>query len=84
MKQVDSTALSWHRTDMAGSSVGSLYKATQLDNGTLQYYKLSRYVGGRVVGHESINEVIVSRLLDVLGLEHTTHTLVDAAGCLKT
>lgn len=83
MRKVDLTELSWHRNDIAGSSVGSLYKATQLENGVCLYYKLSRYMGGRLVGHEAINEVIVSRLLDVLELEHTSYDLIDAAVSIK-
>ena len=35
------------------------------------YYKMSNYDSYRgVFGHESVNELIVSRVLDVLGIEH--------------
>lgn len=39
------------------------------------YYKLSAgdYLSG-FYGHEAVNEVIVSRLLDLLGIEHTKYT----------
>lgn len=83
MRKVDLTELSWHRNDIAGSSVGSLYKATRFENDVCLYYKLSRYMGGRLVGHEAINEVIVSRLLDVLEIEHTSYDLIDAAVSIK-
>lgn len=31
-----------------------------------------------VVGHECVNEIIVDRLLTVLGIEHLDYTLINA------
>ena len=43
------------------------------------YYKMSNYDSYRgVFGHESVNELIVSRVLDVLGIEHVRYRLVHA------
>ena len=43
------------------------------------YYKLSNFdsVNG-VIGHESVNEIIVDRLLTILGVEHIHYQLINA------
>ena len=43
------------------------------------YYKLSNYDCDRgIFGHECVNELIVSRLMDVLGIPHADYKLVYA------
>lgn len=43
-------------------------------NGKKTYYKLSNYDAFRgVIGHESVNEIIVDRLLTLLGVEHLSY-----------
>ena len=43
------------------------------------YYKLSNFdkVQG-VTGHECVNEIIVDRLLNILGVEHLSYSLIHA------
>lgn len=78
MKPVDLTDLEWRRLSEAGSSGGSLYKAMHIVDGVAYYYKMPLVIGKKVVGHEAVNEVIVSRLLDILGIPHTTYELQAA------
>ena len=43
------------------------------------YYKLSNYDNIRgVIGHESVNELIVDRLLTLLGIEHLHYQFIHA------
>ena len=43
------------------------------------YYKLSDYDSVKgIIGHESINEIIVDRLLTILGVEHLAYQLIYA------
>ena len=75
---IDLTGYTWHELSEAGTSHGSLYKVTLNYNGKTYFLKLSMIIGKEVVGHESINEVVVSRLLDVLKLPHTRYDLIVA------
>lgn len=75
MTLIDLTDLDWRRLSEAGSSHGSLYKATRIVNDTVYYYKMSLMIGKKVVGHEAVNEVIVSRLLDILNIPHVHYDL---------
>lgn len=67
----------------AGSSHGSLYKATQVVDGITMYYKMSLMIGRKVVGHEAVNGVIVSRLLDILNIPHVQYDLKSAVVRVK-
>lgn len=78
MEIIDLTDIEWHRLSEAGSSCGMLYKATLNIAGTIHFYKMSLMIGRKVVGHEAVNEVIISRLLDVLGLPHVEYNLLLA------
>lgn len=43
------------------------------------YYKLSNYDSEKgIVGHECVNEIIVDRLLTILGVEHLEYQLIHA------
>lgn len=54
-------------------------KAYEEKEGTRYYYKLSNYDSYRgVFGHESVNELIVSRLLGILGIPHLEYQLIHA------
>ena len=59
---------------------GSFYAAFEAEGDTTIFYKASCYnaKARAIVGHESINEVIVSRLFDILGIEHLSYTPVKA------
>ena len=72
--------LHWSRIRNSSGTAGSFLKAWSELEGTKIYYKLSNYdnILG-VIGHESVNELIVDRLLNILGVEHLHYQLVHAA-----
>ena len=75
----DLTYLNWSRIRHSSGTAGSFLKATSELSGTKTYYKLSNYdsfVG--VIGHESVNELIVDRLLTLLGIDHLHYQLIHA------
>ena len=75
----DLTWLSWSKIKNSSGTAGSFLKAYSDLDGNKTYYKLSNYdpVNG-VVGHECINEIIVDRLLTILGIEHLSYRLINA------
>lgn len=42
------------------------------------FYKLSRFNGKEIDGHECVNEVVASRLMRILGIEHLEYRLIHA------
>ena len=75
----DLTYLSWSIIRNSSGTAGSFLKAYSELSGAKIYYKLSNYDGSRgVVGHESVNELIVDRLLTLLGIEHLHYQLIHA------
>lgn len=75
----DLTYLNWSKLRRSSGTAGSFLKATSELGGTKLYYKLSNYDSMRgVVGHESVNELIVDRLLTLLGVEHLPYQLIHA------
>lgn len=75
----DLRRLDWADTKYSPGTPGCFLKAYEEKNGTRFYYKLSNYDSYQgVFGHECINELIVSRLLEVLGVEHLPYQLVHA------
>ena len=75
----DLTFLEWSKIRHSSGTAGSFLKATSTLGESKTYYKLSNYdyVNG-VVGHESINELIVDRLLNVLGIKHLHYDLINS------
>ena len=75
----DLTYLSWTKIRNSSGTAGSFLKAyTELDNEKI-YYKLSNYDSFKgIVGHECVNEIIVDRLLSILGIEHLEYELIYA------
>ncbi len=73
----DYTYLQWSKVRSSSGTAGSFLKATEIKGGKKIYYKLSDYdsVLG-IIGHECVNEIIVSRLLDVLGVSHLHYHLI--------
>ena len=60
---------------MDGSgSAGSFYKSVYLD----KYYKLSLLLGNGMFGYEAINEVLASRIAELLGFDCVVYDLVYA------
>lgn len=77
----DLTYLDWKLASRSnnGSTGGSYLKAYDVEDGRNVYYKLSAFSKeDGSYGHESINEVIVCRLCDILGFEHLHYELVHA------
>lgn len=75
----DLTYLNWSKIRHSSGTAGSFLKATSELSGKKIYYKLSNYDNARgVVGHESVNELIVDRLLTILGIDHLHYQLIHA------
>ena len=75
----DLTYLKWSHIRSSGGTAGTLLKSEATEDGIKKYYKLSGYEEpGRIVGHECINELIVDRLLTILGVEHIPYELIHA------
>lgn len=73
------TFLRWSHVRSSSGTAGTFLKSESNLDDTKIYYKLSNFdaVNG-VVGHECINEIIVDRLLTILGVEHLSYQLVNA------
>ena len=71
--------LKWSKIRNSSGTAGSFLKAYDDSGKIKKYYKLSDYdnVNG-IVGHECVNEIIVGRLMDILGIEHLKYRLVHA------
>jgi hypothetical protein len=75
----DMTYLSWSKIRHSSGTAGSFLKSTSELGGTKTYYKLSNFDSMRgVIGHECVNEIIVDRLLDILGIEHLHYQLIHS------
>ena len=78
-KLQDMTYLSWAKTRNSSGTAGSFLKA--YDEGTEGkiYYKLSNYdAWNGIIGHECVNEIIVDRMLSILGIDHLACQLIHA------
>ena len=71
--------LKWSHVRSSSGTAGTFLKSESVIDGRKRYYKLSNFdpVHG-VVGHECVNEIIVDRLLTLLGVEHVPYTLIHA------
>lgn len=75
----DMTYLSWSKIRNSSGTAGSFLKAYSELGGQKTYYKLSNFDKEKgVVGHECVNELIVDRLLDILGIPHLHYQLIHA------
>lgn len=79
----DMTFLSWTERKLSPGTPGCFLKAyEEKENGRI-YYKLSNYDSYRgVFGHECINELIVSRVMDQLKIPHLQYRLIHAKICI--
>ena len=75
----DLTYLSWSVYRNSSGTAGSFLKSYSELGGRKVYYKLSNFdkVQG-VIGHECVNELIVDRLLTILGIPHLSYQLIHA------
>jgi len=75
----DLTYLKWSHIRNSSGTAGTFLKSQSALGGRKIYYKLSNYEkDSGIVGHENINEIIVDRLLTVLGVEHLHYQLIYA------
>lgn len=75
----DMRHLDWAVRKMSPGTPGCFLKAYEEVNGKRLYYKLSNYDSYRgVFGHECVNELIVSRVMKVLGIPHVEYRLIKA------
>lgn len=71
--------LTWTKIRNSSGTAGSFLKAYTELNDIKTYYKLSNYDSYKgIVGHECVNEIIVDRLLSILGIEHLEYELIHA------
>lgn len=71
--------LNWAKVRNSSGTVGTFLKAYSELAGKKTYYKLSDYDSLKgIIGHESVNEIIVDRLLSLLKIEHLSYTLTYA------
>ena len=79
LEKQDLTHLSWTKIRHSSGAAGSFLKAYSDLGGQKTYYKLSNFDNTRgIVGHECVNELIVDRLLTILGIEHLSYQLIHA------
>ena len=75
----DFSHLSWSRIRNSSGTAGSFLKAYSTLGGKKTYYKLSNFDKEKgVIGHECVNEIIIDRLLDILGIPHLHYQLIHA------
>ena len=75
----DLTYLKWSHIRSSSGTAGTFLKSESNLDGKKTYYKLSNFDPMKgIVGHECVNEIIVDRLLDLLGVEHLHYELIHA------
>ncbi|HPF86992.1 MAG TPA: hypothetical protein PK537_02925 [Candidatus Limiplasma sp.] len=79
LEKQDLTYLSWTKTRNSSGTAGSFLKSCFDLSGEKIFYKLSNYDAYcGITGHECANELIVDRLLTLLGVEHLHYQLIHA------
>ena len=75
----DLSFLKWSHIRSSSGTAGTFLKSESSLDGKKKYYKLSNFDSTKgVIGHECINEIIVDRLLTLLGVEHLSYELIHA------
>ena len=73
------TYLEWAKIRNSSGTAGSFLKSYSELGEKKIYYKLSDYDSFHgVTGHECVNELIVDRLLSILGIDHLAYSLIHA------
>lgn len=76
--------LDWSERANTSGTAGCFLKSREQTGGGLWYYKLSCYDSYRgIYGHECVNEIVASRLMSILGVEHVEYRLVHALICVN-
>lgn len=79
LEKQDLTFLSWSKIRNSSGTAGSFLKSYSELGGKKIFYKLSDYDSIKgIIGHECVNELIVDRLLTILGIEHVHYQLIHA------
>lgn len=79
----DMTFLDWTEQKLSPGTPGCFLKAYEETESGRVYYKLSNYDSYRgVFGHECVNELIVSRVMNVLKIPHLQYRLIHAEICI--
>lgn len=68
----------WSERVNSSGTAGTYLKARVGSGARARYLKLSRYNGARIDGTECINELVASRLMELLGIDHVPYRLVHA------
>lgn len=78
-KLQDMTHLAWDEKTVTSGTGGTFLKSRVKTSRGNVYYKLSCYDRYRgVYGHESVNELLASRILERLGISHIPYRLIHA------
>lgn len=79
VEKQDLTYLKWSHARNSSGTAGTFLKSQSTVGVEKIYYKLSNYDSEKgIIGHECINEIIVDRLLTILGVEHLEYQLIHA------
>lgn len=79
VEKQDLTYLKWSHIRNSSGTAGTFLKSQSVVSGEKIYYKLSNFDSEKgVIGHECVNEIIVDRLLTILGVEHSEYQLIHA------
>ena len=71
--------LKWSHVRTSSGTAGTFLKSQSIVSGEKIYYKLSNFDSEKgIVGHECVNEIIVDRLLTLLGVDHLEYQLIHA------
>ena len=79
IEKQDLTYLKWSHARNSSGTAGTFLKSQSVVAGEKIYYKLSNFDSEKgIIGHECVNEIIVDRLLTILGVEHLEYQLIHA------
>lgn len=79
VEKQDLRYLKWSHSRNSSGTAGTFLKSQSNISGEKTYYKLSNFDSEKgIIGHECVNEIIVDRLLTILGVEHLEYQLIHA------
>ena len=79
LQKQDLTYLKWSHIRSSSGTAGTFLKSESTISGKKVYYKLSNFDQEKgIIGHECVNEIIVDRLLTLLGADHLHYQLIFA------
>lgn len=74
----DYRAIKWSERANSSGTAGTYLKARVGAGTRARYLKLSRFTGVEIDGSECVNEIVASRLMSLLGIEHLEYRLIHA------